>query len=161
MILAKLTCEDCQRSSAAVHEVKDYKPSSEIFPIKLIVCPSVSRWFVVPDKLRSSTKYPGVKFSNLSDIIKADSLHSPTEGLVKEKSSFISLWTGPYIIAILSQVLPNIVKSQAAAEASSSFFVLMSLFTSLVYGKLTWFQFGAAVWFPDPQTTIVFTLEPK
>ena len=103
MILAKLTCEDCQRSSAAVYEVKDYKPSSEIFPIKLIVCPSVSRWFVVPDKLRSSTKYPGVKFSNLSDIIKADSLHSPTEGLVKEKSSFISLWTGPFIIAILSQ----------------------------------------------------------
>ena len=34
MILAKLTCEDCQRSSAAVYEVKDYKPSSEIFPIK-------------------------------------------------------------------------------------------------------------------------------
>lgn len=97
MILAKLTCEDCQRSSAAVYEVKDYEPSSEIFAIKLIVCPSVSRWFVVPDKLRSSTKYPGVKFSNLSDIIKADSLHSPTEGLV------ISLWTGPYIIAILSQ----------------------------------------------------------
>lgn len=161
MILAKLTCEDCQRSSAAVYEVKDYKPSSEIFPIKLIVCPSVSRWFVVPDKLRSSTKYPGVKFSNLSDIIKADSLHSPTEGLVKEKSSFISLWTGPYIIAILSQGFAKYSKMANGGGGVQLFLCFNEFIHIFGLWKITWFQFGAAVWFPDPQTTIVFTLEPK
>lgn len=161
MILAKLTCEDCQRSSAAVYEVKDYKPSSEIFPIKLIVCPSVSRWFVVPDKLRSSTKYPGVKFSNLSDIIKADSLHSPTEGLVKEKSSFISLWTGPYIKAILSQGFAKYSKIANDGGGVQLFLCFNEFIHIFGLWKITWFQFGAAVWFPDPQTTIVFTLEPK
>lgn len=161
MILAKLTCEDCQRSSAAVYEVKDYKPSSEIFPVKLIVCPSVSRWFVVPDKLWSSTKYPGVKFSNLSDIIKADSLHSPTEGLVKEKSSFISLWTGPYIIAILSQGFAKYSKIANGGGGVQLFLCFNEFIHIFGLWKITWFQFGAAVWFPDPQTTIVFTLEPK
>ena len=161
MILAKLTCEDCQRSSAAVYEVKDYEPSSEIFAIKLIVCPSVSRWFVVPDKLRSSTKYPGVKFSNLSDIIKADSLHSPTEGLVKEKSSFISLWTGPYIIAILSQGFAKYSKIASGGGGVQLFLCFNEFIHIFGLWKITWFQFGAAVWFPDPQTTIVFTLEPK